>query len=243
MRWGLMRSKTASIFATNMKAARKRRNFTVADLARALEITPHAIYKWEQEGVIPKDHMLDRINEVLGLLPGQLFAENLTMPDKPIIAKFTIKEALEAVNNYPGKLVLKIAEKADSMGFSTKTRILIIEDDDIILDILQREFEKEGYEVFKAQNGKEALDFLQHHEVEVVISDNHMPNVTGRMVMQFLLEHRPEVLRVLASGTIHESEMEKLKPHAFLRKPYEKKDLLNAVKKLLSERRTYGKNA
>jgi CheY-like chemotaxis protein/DNA-binding XRE family transcriptional regulator len=237
-----MQSETSTIFAANVARARKNRGLSVAELARLLDLTEAAIYKWERDGAVPKGKVIDKLNEIFGLKPGQLFAEGMKVPETTNLPKLTIKDHVDAVNNYPGKIIFKLAEKADAGGWTTKVRILLIEDDEIVLEILQKEFEKEGFEVFTKTNGKEALDFLEHHDVEVVISDNHMPNVTGRVVMQYLFDKRPEIIRVVASGTINEPELEKLKPHAFLRKPYQRKDLVNAVKKLLSERNRYDKN-
>lgn len=235
-----LKSKIEKIFSTNLRVARKRRGLSIVELARELEINRGSIHRWENGDSLPIDgHMLDRMHDVLGVPPGHLFAENLQLPNsatEPHTPKITIKDALQTINDYPGKIVLKIADRADLKGWTTKSRVLVIEDDDFILKAIIRDLEKEGLEVFGMGDGKKALEFLHHHDVDLVISDNFLPNVSGRRIMQWLMDNKPETLRVIASGTLDTKEIEKVQPHAFFPKPYKHKDLISTVTKLLSQR-------
>lgn len=59
-----------------------------------------------------------------------------------------------------------------------RNKILIVEDDKSILLLLETIFKKE-YQVFLAENGKEALDKLQEFKPDVILSDIMMPVMNG----------------------------------------------------------------
>ena len=70
------------------------------------------------------------------------------------------------------------------MGSKT---VLLVEDDLEIRDILQDVLEADGFDVFPASNGKQALDFLnlnQPQKADLVILDLMMPMVSGWQVME-----------------------------------------------------------
>src|SRR4029078_6427110 len=62
---------------------------------------------------------------------------------------------------------------------SDRGRILIVDDDDKVLDLLLELLAQEGYEVSGARNGSEALDLAVTFEPDVVISDVVMPVLDG----------------------------------------------------------------
>lgn len=58
-------------------------------------------------------------------------------------------------------------------------RILIADDEQDMLRILSAYFKKEGYEVFTAENGEEALDVFYREKVDLAILDWMMPKQSG----------------------------------------------------------------
>ena len=60
-----------------------------------------------------------------------------------------------------------------------KIKILIVDDEPDIIEILQFNFEKEGYKVFSAANGKEALNLAEKHIPHLIILDLMMPVMDG----------------------------------------------------------------
>ncbi len=61
----------------------------------------------------------------------------------------------------------------------TKTKILIVDDEPDILEFLQYNLEKEGYEVFVADNGAKGLDEAKRIQPELIILDIMMPEMDG----------------------------------------------------------------
>lgn len=58
-------------------------------------------------------------------------------------------------------------------------RILIVDDDELSLDMLSHALERDGYDVLRAANGREALSLLREGECRLVISDWDMPEMSG----------------------------------------------------------------
>ena len=50
-------------------------------------------------------------------------------------------------------------------------KILVVDDEKAILDIVSRYLAREGYKVFSASNGKEALSFFQKESLDLIIND------------------------------------------------------------------------
>lgn len=60
-----------------------------------------------------------------------------------------------------------------------RPRILIVDDEPILLDMLLDIFHDEGYTVYTATNAEEALALLAEHQVDVVLTDFMMPQISG----------------------------------------------------------------
>ena len=58
-------------------------------------------------------------------------------------------------------------------------RILIVDDEDDIRDLIKEVLETEGHEVFSALDGAQALKFLDEKTADLVIMDRNMPRMTG----------------------------------------------------------------
>jgi len=60
-----------------------------------------------------------------------------------------------------------------------KTKILVVEDEDFLLDLYQTKLIQEGYEVIIAENGVEGLEMAQQHLPNLILLDILMPRVDG----------------------------------------------------------------
>jgi DNA-binding response OmpR family regulator len=58
-------------------------------------------------------------------------------------------------------------------------RILIIEDDEILVEMYEAKFKMEGFEVEKAMNGKEGLEILKKEKPDLILLDILMPEMNG----------------------------------------------------------------
>ncbi|MBI1248169.1 response regulator [bacterium] len=57
--------------------------------------------------------------------------------------------------------------------------ILVVDDDDITLDMIESYLTREGFQVFTAENGRQAIEILETHEIQMVVTDWEMPVMNG----------------------------------------------------------------
>ena len=58
-------------------------------------------------------------------------------------------------------------------------KILVVEDSDELREALVEFIQEENYEVFSARNGIEALEVIEERDINVIITDIHMPEMDG----------------------------------------------------------------
>jgi CheY-like chemotaxis protein len=78
--------------------------------------------------------------------------------------------------------------------------LLVVDDDENIISALKRLLRRDGYRVLTATSGKQGLEILLHDIVDVVISDQRMPEMTG---VEFLRQAKticPDTVRIVLSG-------------------------------------------
>lgn len=63
-------------------------------------------------------------------------------------------------------------------------KILIIEDEEIMVDLLQKKLIQEGYEVFVARDGEEGLKSMKKIKLDLILLDIVMPKIGGFEVME-----------------------------------------------------------
>ncbi|MGY3054739.1 two-component system NtrC family response regulator [Pedobacter sp. UYEF25] len=95
------------------------------------------------------------------------------------------------------------------MGNQYAGRILIIDDEEKLSQLLARILSLEGYEVFQAINGKSGLKILKIQEIDVVISDVKLPDFNGVELVKEIRKIAPnvEVINLTAFGTIQDGVM------------------------------------
>ncbi len=77
----------------------------------------------------------------------------------------------------------------------SERRILIVDDDPVILRLLKVNFEMEGFSVLIAENGPIGLQLAEHHQPDIILLDVMMPVMTGLEVAEQL--HSRESTRLI----------------------------------------------
>jgi len=86
------------------------------------------------------------------------------------------------------------------MSMSHRGRILVVDDEPQLCNLLTRVLKKNGHTVASACHGKEALEKLSQNAYDMVISDINMPVMDGFDLMRRMDESYPDVKRVLITG-------------------------------------------
>ncbi len=116
-------------------------------------------------------------------------------------------------------------------------KILIAEDEPLILMAVQRHLSNEGHDVMVTADGREALQALENHEVDLIITDILMPFTSGLELIGIVKSDLKKNIPILVlSGLGQEStvmEAFKLGADDFLTKPFNPSELSMRVKRLL----------
>jgi two-component system response regulator MprA len=117
-------------------------------------------------------------------------------------------------------------------------RVLVVEDDDAIAQVLQRSLRMEGYEVRIAGDGVAALDEAHAFLPDLVILDLGLPRLDGLEVAKTLRQSDDVPILVLTARDAVESRVEGLDAGAddYLVKPFERQELLARLRALLRRR-------
>lgn len=93
------------------------------------------------------------------------------------------------------------AEALDEKAAGTLGRVLLVDDQPELRRLFRRSLNKAGYTVVEACNGRVAVELAQQLTFDVVISDVHMPDMSGMELLQTLGELDKDLPVVLTSGS------------------------------------------
>ncbi len=120
-----------------------------------------------------------------------------------------------------------------------KTRILVVDDEEIIRESLSFVLEKEGFEVETAKNGLVALHMIQENPFDIIITDLEMPELKGIELLEKVKHLSPQsfVLIITAYASI-ETAIAALRKGAsdYIIKPLEFDDILFRLRRLIEHR-------
>ncbi len=118
-------------------------------------------------------------------------------------------------------------------------KILLVDDEAEILNALSRMFLETDYEIFTAENGKDALSLIESNNIDMVISDMHMPVLDGYKLLSVIKEKYPKIIRIILSGYAEEKPMFRALLHnvakLYVFKPWNSNELLKNVDKLFTD--------
>ena len=107
--------------------------------------------------------------------------------------------------------------------------ILVVDDELPVRLALTRVLGEAGYSVLGTDSGREALELFAKHPIDLVISDHHMPEMSGIDLLKLVRVRHPHVVRIIVTGdkdpeltlrSINEGEV-----YRFIRKPWDNTDL------------------
>jgi len=113
-----------------------------------------------------------------------------------------------------------------------KPKILIVDDEPVIRDILTEFLSIEGYEIDSAEDGLEAKEKILSGKYNVILSDLKMPNLDGMQLLQFIGDRHIPVVPIIMTGygTI-ETAIDAMKAGAYdyILKPFKMEDIIRIL--------------
>ncbi|MFQ3675119.1 MAG: response regulator, partial [Endomicrobiia bacterium] len=125
-----------------------------------------------------------------------------------------------------------------------KHKILVIDDEQGIRDMVSYTLLKEGYAVFTAANGAEGVEQVIKNDIDVAITDIKMPGMDGIEVLKKIKEVKPEVEVIVATGYgSTETAVESLRKGAYdyINKPFNIDELSSLVSKAIEKKQIKSK--
>lgn len=124
-------------------------------------------------------------------------------------------------------------------------RILIVDDEAAVANLLEQALRHEGYEVARADDGMEAMNRLQVFKPDVVIMDIMMPRLDGVQTTRLLRRNRSfgdTVVVALSARTDQAAReaMRKAGANLYMRKPFTIARLVTRIRELLDSRAKIG---
>lgn len=115
-------------------------------------------------------------------------------------------------------------------------KVLIVDDELLLLRSLRRTLVRAGHHVVLATNGRDALEALAHADFEVVLSDVRMPEMDGIELARRLARLHPTLPLLFMSGHADASDRELLEvePLGLFQKPLDEERLLRVLGSLES---------
>ncbi|MGH4052597.1 MAG: response regulator transcription factor [Clostridium sp.] len=122
---------------------------------------------------------------------------------------------------------------------NNKTRILVVDDEQKILDVIKAYLIKEGFDVLTASDGQEALNIFKNEQIHLIILDLLLPKISGEKVCNKIRATSSVPIIMLTAKTEEDNKIEGLAIGAddYITKPFSNRELVGRVKAII--RRTY----
>jgi two-component system, probable response regulator PhcQ len=126
-------------------------------------------------------------------------------------------------------------------AYNREASILLVDDEPHVTDALSRHFAKRHFLIRKAASAAEAYRILEHHRVDVVVSDERMPGESGTEFLANVRGRYPNTIRIILSGqasleaavrAINEGEV-----YRFFIKPCNPTDLIFTIQQAIDHKR------
>jgi CheY-like chemotaxis protein len=112
--------------------------------------------------------------------------------------------------------------------------ILVVDDEEIMRNLLDKMLSLEGYNILTAVDGQDALEVVAKEKVDLVVSDMKMPRMDGFELLKNLRNNYPDIGVVIMTGfgdtyTVKDALL--LGADEYLSKPFKRLELLSVVEK------------
>ena len=123
-------------------------------------------------------------------------------------------------------------------------RILVVDDEDIVLESCQAVFELEGFEAVLVPSADKALEAMKNDNFDLLLIDVKMPKKDGMYLMRKIKEQWPDIPIIVMSGyytteTIQEAI--RMGAATFIAKPFEPDELIKIVRQVIEKEERHGK--
>jgi CheY-like chemotaxis protein len=121
-------------------------------------------------------------------------------------------------------------------------KILVADDESHILHVVSLKLRNAGYKVITARDGQEAFDLATHEQPDLIITDYHMPQLSGIELCQKLKQepatiNSPTIMLTARGYNLDDGDMQDNGILRMLSKPFSPRQLLQTVNEVLEQNR------
>jgi len=128
---------------------------------------------------------------------------------------------------------------------NTSKKIVLAEDNSILALLLKYKLEKEGYTLLMAKDGKEAIELIELHNPEIILTDIMMPFVSGLEVISYVRNKLNLTTPIIVFSSSGQEEMVlnafNIGATDFMSKPFSPNELIIRIKRLLFNKTIFDK--
>ncbi|MFD1294391.1 response regulator transcription factor [Lutibacter holmesii] len=121
---------------------------------------------------------------------------------------------------------------------NSKKKIVMAEDNSTLSLLLKFRLEKEGYQLFIAEDGKKAIELIEQEHPELILTDIMMPYISGLEVISHVRNKLNLKIPIIVFSAAGQEEMVlkafNLGANDFMGKPFSPNELIIRVKRMLS---------
>jgi len=114
-------------------------------------------------------------------------------------------------------------------------KILVVDDEPKIIQAVSAYLEKDGYQVFTASSGKEALELTERKSPDLIVLDLRLPDLPGEEVCQKIRQRRDTPILMLTAKVEEEDKIRGLSIGAddYVTKPFSPRELVGRIRAIL----------
>lgn len=120
----------------------------------------------------------------------------------------------------------------DRIEHLKKLKLLFIEDEVELLDIIENTLKKLSINFFRAENAFDALNIIENHDIDIVITDINLPKMSGLELVKCLRQNDNDIPIIIMSAYTEEEyreEARKLGVNNYLLKPFDFNDFIEVL--------------
>ena len=117
-------------------------------------------------------------------------------------------------------------------------KILVIEDNPMVVKSLEFKLKKDGYEVIIAEDGRDAMKKLEDDSFDLILTDLMLPFISGTQLIEYIKEKTPDIPIIVLSTSTQEdiiTDAFNMGVDDFITKPFSPNELSLRVKRTLGK--------
>jgi len=236
-------------FSENLRKIREEKKLSQQELAKKLKVAQSTIAMWEANNRTPKLAELNRLAMVLKITVNRLLGQpkdkkievirNEIYIDGEKISDLDATD-VEGVVDYISAIKKRkkgIPQSPPPNMDSSAKKVLIIDDEQEICEMLYSFLIPHNYKVFLAFNGQMGLEYFEEIKPDIVLLDLKMPDIDGLEVLKIIrkVSNTPVVVITGHPQDVSDIHLADLKIEGYIEKPISLKAVLNTLKYLVGE--------